>query len=238
MIQKALEYIVGMRKAERFDVDGRPYFDKGLCPVHAPIPKALTINTLTGLVDYLNAKKDFSGAVFHGMIYIEGHDTVSLISPLNVSGFMERSEYLHARHTQPVFSFGQYYDVENFIIALQAMFVQDEATAQLLKIVGNLKDETSVITKDDGVTQEVTARQGISMVAQVALPNPVTLRPFRTFREIAQPASSFVFRIKRTKDQAPVCALFEADGKQWQIEAILSIKEFLANALPDATIIG
>ena len=116
---------------------------------------------------------------------------------------------------------------EEFIVYLQSMFVQDETTAKIMRIVGNLTQGTEMNVSDDGVTQRVTARAGVARVEVVDLPNPVTLRPFRTFMDIAQPASLFVLRIKADKDDGPICALYEADGGSWKNDAIATIKAYL-----------
>jgi len=60
-------------------------------------------------------------------------------------------------------------------------------------------------------------------------PNPVTLRPYRTFSEVEQPASLFVFRI----DKQANMALFEADGKHWVADAVGNIAAYLKEQLAD-----
>lgn len=54
-----------------------------------------------------------------------------------------------------------------------------------------------------------------------------TLRPYRTFREVEQPASEFVFRLRSLNGEVPWCALFEADGGKWKLDAVLKIKAWL-----------
>lgn len=56
--------------------------------------------------------------------------------------------------------------------------------------------------------------------------------------EVEQPASTFVFRIKGAKDMPPHCALFEADGRMWRLEAIKNIKEWLAGKIQGIKIIA
>src|SRR5437870_4623366 len=76
----------------------------------------------------------------------------------------------------------------------------------------------------DGFSQTVTVKAGITRVEKAIVPNPVTLIPFRTFREVEQPSSSFILRL--TGGEKPKAALFEADGGQWKLEAIKNIKAF------------
>ncbi|AFC93727.1 phage protein [Streptococcus pneumoniae] len=51
----------------------------------------------------------------------------------------------------------------------------------------------------------------------------------RTFSEVEQPASLFVFRI----DKQANMALFEADGKRWVADAVGNIAAYLKEQLAD-----
>ena len=75
-----------------------------------------------------------------------------------------------------------------------------------------------------------------SQVAEVQVPNPVELKPYRTFFEIEQPSSSFVFRMKsggKGHEDGPMCSLHEADGGAWRLDAIEEVKHFLRYKKPD-----
>ncbi|WP_235888509.1 RusA family crossover junction endodeoxyribonuclease [Streptococcus pneumoniae] len=69
----------------------------------------------------------------------------------------------------------------------------------------------------------------MASLAKGKAPNPVTLRPYRTFSEVEQPASLFVFRI----DKQANMALFEADGKRWVADAVGNIAAYLKEQLAD-----
>ncbi len=90
-----------------------------------------------------------------------------------------------------------------------------------------VKREDTQIHEDDGIGQQVTAKAGVQLVQMLAVPNPVTLSPFRTFAEVAQPASLFALRLK----DGPMVLLKQADGSRWQVEAAANIGAFLTNAL-------
>lgn len=238
MLKEFVEKILSLATAEIIEVGGRNYSTRSLHPLTLPLPVMLEVHTLTGVKDYIMCGLD---SVLNEslMAHVMDHTEVRLIGRLNTQGFQERISYIHALHDNPVFKFNQWFAVEDFIISLQSMFVQDESTAAILKIVGNLKLESGTVVKDDGISQEVTAKQGVSMVAAVKLPNPVTLRPYRTFREIEQPASTFILRMKHGNGQAPSIALFEADGRMWELEAIAKIKEWLqTNVSEELTVIA
>jgi hypothetical protein len=235
MIKEAIEKVLSLGEIKTQVVEGRMYAI-GAGSVRSILPpkaETLTINTLTGVVDFAPASDEI-------MVHVVDHRQVDLLDIDFSDKWLTRSNYLSAVHSSPVFSFGNYYPLEDFMIALQAMFIQDESTAEILKIIGNLKDESVKQIADNGITQTVTAKVGITMSENVPLPNPVTLRPFRTFMEIEQPASTFVFRMHsgRGTGQPPTCALFESDGRMWSLTAIKSIKAWLAEKIPGVKIIA
>ena len=236
MIKEAIEKIESMASAVVTHVVGtRTYSSKPIHPVLEPSPKALSITTLTGLRDYLKADVDTLSPT-ELIIHVFDYENVALISRL-LEPWQTRDTLIAVKCDNLKFPFGQFMDVENFIIRLQSQFVQDEATATILKIVGNVTDSVVKQFNDDGVTQQATVKAGVSRVENIAVPNPVTLAPFRTFLEIEQPASKFVFRM-RSGNEAPACALFEADGGTWKNTATLRIKEWLADQIKDIAIIA
>lgn len=85
----------------------------------------------------------------------------------------------------------------------------------------------------------MTARSGIARVEEISVPNPVFLAPFRTFREITQPLSPFVLRMKQGREGGlPTVALFEADGGKWKLDAIQFIRDYLEGKIETVPIIA
>jgi hypothetical protein len=229
MIKEALQWIQEKTAARQITIDGREYTDKAIFSVYAPMPAPLQVHTLTGLVDYILAQKDFDLEGEEPFFHVLSHKEIELRSGL-VDPFCQRKCFLSATPPETRgYSFGSWIDPETFIIALQAMFVPDDTTAQLLALVSSIKEEAVKTSADDGVSQAVTARAGIALVETVKVPNPVTLRPYRTFMEVEQPAISCVFRLR----QGPMLSLHEADGGLWRLEAIQSIKAYLVQAMVD-----
>jgi len=128
------------------------------------------------------------------------------------------------------FPWGRFIDPEEFIIRAQSQFVETEDLAKIRAIVGNVKSEEVFQFSDDGISQQVTAKTGIARVENVVLPPRVKLAPYRTFVEIEQPISEFIFRAKKA-NETPNFALFEADGGAWRIEAMKRIKAYLEGQL-------
>ncbi|MCP8859456.1 hypothetical protein LBW12_05385 [Latilactobacillus curvatus] len=79
------------------------------------------------------------------------------------------------------------------------------------------------------MSQAVTIKTGVASVDQVKVPNPVGLAPYRTFNEVTQPTSNFVFRMR----EGMKSAIFEADGGAWKLEAMSNVKDFLTRNLDE-----
>jgi len=234
MIAEAIQKIRDMVSPETYDLDGLNYSSRELVSVasRTPPPDLVSISTLDGLVDYVNSPfdKPDDGETPDGTTdmccVISSPTDVTLTSALD-GDFNQRLKFVKcAARVRPYRWPDRYIDIEDFIIGIQQLFIQDNTTADLLKIVGNLKSEAIGTLQDDGITQIVATRSGIASVANVELPNPITLRPYRTFHEIEQPASQFVLRLKGSGGET-TAALFSTDDRQWETEAILSIKKYL-----------
>lgn len=222
------------------DYSGRKFVDKHLNALPRAITAApLGTETLTSIVDYIMSGTDSKVLSEDGngkfVIHIAGHVDVELYRELNAD--KGRDNLISASFEGSNFPYGRFQPIENFIINLQSLFVQDDNVKELLEFVGSVKNDSSAEQTDDGVSQKVTVKQGISLARVAKVPNPVYLRPYRTFSEIEQPQSAFVFRLRKDEVHGVTAALFEADGAAWKHEAILSIKEYLSEKLKDQPVI-
>lgn len=222
MIKEAIQYLVKLGNTETKEIDGQTFSTQPLHVVAEPTAKALLVRNLSGLVDYVKSNFDVEEQL---MIHIASPTTVNCFTSIN--GNYNRSTFVKTEALIPDFDFGHWHDVENFIISLQSAFVLNDDRDLVLKLVGNIKEENVKTYGDSGYTQMVTARAGTQLSADVLVPNPVALQPYRTFIEVEQPESNFVFRLK----DGPRCSLFEADGGAWKLEAIKNIKGYLTTEL-------
>ena len=227
MIEKALKYIVELRKPEIQNIGGQNYSDKPLHRIsHNPKAKVIELNTLTSLVDYIVSEFDTHDKLF-----------VHVVSPTKVEVFSkldndrERETLLVVNAMVPRFDFGQFIDHEAFCIGLQAKFLDADDRALLLKFAGTVEAGSVAQYGDDGVTQKATVKTGIASKGDAVVPNPVNLRAYRTFLEVTQPKAQYVFRMKQGSMGAVQCALFEADGGAWQMNAKEDIKAYLSSEL-------
>ena len=234
-LREALQYIVGLsveaEKTEVLEINGRTYADKSLTRYDKQ-PKAAKVQaaTLTSLADYIHqCNAEFPGSM---IIHIVGPTQVRLMSALDKE--REREVLFEVNAETSEFHFDQWYDQERMMIELQANFQGNDDLGIILKAVGNIEKKNGQEYSDDGVSQVATMKTGIAMKGDVIVPNPVTLIPYRTFQEVAQPASKFVFRIG--DKEVPAFKIVEAEGGIWKNEAIANIKAFLKDnlwTLPD-----
>ena len=231
-LKEALQYITGL-KAESMDpkvveINGDTYCDKQLTRYHRfPFADAINISTLTALVDYIKGKPEELRASM--ILHLESPTTVRLYSGLIDE--RKREHLIRAEAIINQFSFDHAYDQERFLIELQANFLETEDLKTIMQVAGNIKSGTTANYSDDGVSQKTTVKMGVEL-NDVIVPNPVKLRPYRTFAEIEQPESSYVFRIMDT-DRGPAFKLVEADGGLWKNGTMKKIKEYLEYELAE-----
>lgn len=229
MLKSFIQYIVGMAEPSIREIDGVTYSDKALHRINTiPYASEIQMNTLSSLIDYIRSGIDtFSGKM---IIHVQSPVRVAMYSALDYE--RNREEIVTVNAQIPAFDFGRFMDHESFCIGVQSKFVNDTTTdkALLLKFAGTVEAGSVAEYGDDGISQKATVKTGIASKGDAIIPSPAILKPFRTFVEVEQPASSFIFRMKDS-GMGVQCALFEADGGAWKISAMEAIKKYLAEAL-------
>ena len=187
----------------------------------------LTASSLSSLLDYINGNSDELRESM--IIHVEGATTVSLLSGLTEE--RKRESLFYVRTNPNGFEFDHYYDQERFIINMQTAFEQTKEVALITTVAGNVENKTVANYGDNGTNQSVTISRGVAGKEAVEVPNPVVLQPFRTFLEVEQPESKFVFRIGEDSDGKPLFKLVEADGGLWKYDAVRAIKDYIKDNL-------
>jgi len=228
MIKAALEYINGLKEPVIKNIDGETYSDKPLSRIsYVPYANAIEMKTLTSFVEYIKANIDSMAEKM--IVHVVSPTKVHLYSSLDDD---RKREYLVEVNAElPDFRFGNFVDHESFVIALQSKFLPNTDRDLVLKFAGTVEDGTVAQYGDDGVTQKATVKTGLTSKADAVVPNPVNLIPYRTFLEVEQPASDFIFRMKSSCGVQ--CGIFEADGGAWKNEAMNNIKAYLKEELAD-----
>ncbi len=232
-LREALQFITGLKEESMepkvLEINGDTYCNKDLHRYHRfPMADELRVNTLTAVVDYIKGKPEELRETM--ILHVKSPTEVRLYSGLVDE--REREQLMRSQAIVNEFKFDNYYDQERFIIELQANFIENEDLNKLRMVAGNIQAGTTANYDDDGISQKTTISPGIANKTDVIVPNPVKLRPYRTFAEIEQPESSYVFRIKDS-DRGIGFKLVEADGGLWKNATMKNIKKYLEYELAD-----
>lgn len=222
--------------------EGLQFTDKELTLISPPTADFLILSTLTGLADAIKAQIEGLTDITVGdyMLHVDSPKSVRFLHR-TTDKFGRRKLVAKAEFPTTItpFRFGAWHDPENFIIAVQSGFQpffvdapagsgqgQGEDLAYVLKVASNISAEAATVNQDDGISQNVTVKQGVVLKGETTLRSRVKLAPYRTFTEVAQVISEFVFRTK-TDGERVLLALFEADGGRWQLDAAAAIANWL-----------
>lgn len=239
MIKAALEYMrdLGQNEEKIITVNGRTYSTRELRSVKEPMPETLEIHSLSSIVEYINADAEgFLKEGYHLLLHILDYGLVKVFLAKH-GEHNQRTHLFTSRAPDIAFPFETFISPEKFIINASAKFIASDDLAAVLAIVGNVQTEEVLSFSDDGISQQVTAKSGIAKIANVALPPKVTLKPYRTFLEVDQPESQYLFRAKKAEG-LPYFGLFEADGGMWKLEAVKLVKEYLKNSITPALFVN
>lgn len=237
--------LVREAEAKVVTIDGQEYTTVPLHDARKPLPEPepFRAHTLTGFLNYLlpfPVGMDELDPKDH-VVQVRGPTEVRYVSRV-FGHHQQRFTYATATTvnlaaSSALFGFERFLPAEDFTIALQALFQDSHDRARVLQISGLVQDSKVSTQEDDGVTQAVQVKAGLSFKEEMKIPNPVTLVPFRTFREVEQPASTFILRGKPGGKPGGAAGalfgLFEADGRAWELEAIANIARFLQEKLPN-----
>ena len=232
----ALKWIKAQGGIHTIELDGRTYALESINRIKDPsesAPGKLIFHTLDGLLDY--AATQFKSEVVAGVGYpafhVKGPDRVKLYAPMQTAIGNVRWCYAEAELIEDNYEYGEWYTQEQFIIELMGKFVHDNNLLALVSMVASITSVQESKTDDDGISPMIEIRKGLRLREEKKIENPITLAPWRTFREIDQPSSQFVIRISEDRQNRVTLALYEADGAVWKMEAIGSIGNYLSDRM-------
>ena len=238
MLKEAIEKILSLAPVELMQFGNRKYTTASLHPVADPVPSAVDVQSLSGLKDLIEAGlNDLDDD--NCFLLVQDHKTV-ILATTRVDHWAKR--IYHAKATAALaegFAFERYHDKDPFMVGLLSRFVPTLDREDLLQLVSNLTAEAVTVSSDDGISQNVATRKGVALKQGITVKVRHKLAPYRTFTEVAQPASEFVLRFRQEREGAiPTIALFEADGGAWKIEAMQLVKGWLKSNIPNITVVA
>lgn len=248
MNAEAIDKILEISAPHEITVGDLNFVDKEMHLEAPPQAPMVSCTTLQGLVDLLAEEIEDVKAGPDVLVQIQSPFCVALVSRKS-DGYGRREYYAEAKYPKEctTFKFGEWHTVENFIIACQQGFqrvkIQNDNGSfskdldYVLSTASKISADSSVSNEDDGITQRVNVQTGVVLKAEMPLRPRVNLAPFRTFAEIDQVVSTFIFRA-RSQNGAVHLALFEGDGGRWRLAAVAAIKAWLAQQITASPIIS
>lgn len=225
MIKEAIQYLVSLKNNKTYEFHGDVYSDHELSRVvpHVDHPSRISVTGLDSVVKLVRSELDMF-ANLPLFIRVDGARKVSVFTTYDDT--MDRDNLYEATCDVPDFreGFRQY---EQAIIELRSKFMPSEGTEYMLDLLSRISKDNGITTRDNGVSQEVEARQGVSLKAMVNVKPRVSLRPYRSFLEVEQPESEFLLRL----DEEGNVGLFEADGGMWKMTAKERIASYFEEKL-------
>lgn len=234
MLKEAIEKIVSLADPHIYKVGDDTYTNDSMryLTPHIDRPSGLGFSSLDGVVQAIKAEIARSEIAKPLFVQVSSTHNVNVYTTWRRDN-LDRDELYTASAVLPE-SFGKWMEHEDAIIALRSKFVENDGTKYLLELLASVSDDNSVQSKDNGMTQTVTAKTGVSLATKVAVKPIVKLKPYRTFAEVEQPESEFLIRLKPGNKEAGEKAkigIIEADGGAWKLTARHNIAEYFRKNL-------
>ena len=229
MIKEALQFLVSLKDNKTYEIDGKTFSDHQLTLIEAPrfYRNTVTFGSLDAIVKMTKAEiADYTDGTEPVFILVNDHKNVSVFTRPD-----DREKRLYpyeAKCTDADFREG-WREQQAAIIELRSRFIPTEDSEYLISLISRINNDQGVRSEDNGVSQTVTTKQGVSLMYSETVKPRLLLQPFRTFREVPQPESEFILRL----DENGKVGLFEADGGIWKMEAKDNIKEYFETHLHD-----
>ena len=227
MLKQFAQFLSEMKETKIFDVDGKKFTnDPNLEEIipHVDRPTVMTVTSLDAICKLV--RTEIKRNAYPLFVCAEEYNKAVVYSTYR-DDYTRDTIYM-AKADAPGLSLG-WRSQQEMIIALQSLVIPTEASAELLNMLKSMTDESSITSRDNGVTQEVTVKSGVSLAKTVQVKPRVKLTPFRTFLEVSQPESEYLVRV----DKGNQIGLFEADGGIWKLEAKKNIAVYFERELAD-----
>lgn len=230
MLKEAIEKIQSLCAPHLYNIDGESFLadkDGKAVQIRPALDKvqSIDLSSLDALVLFIKteAVKD------REMVYITipDHKTVkSFTHPYN--SLRNEREYLYTAYATdvPGWCDKTTLSFEEALIALRTRFQATPDTDYALKLLSDITTGSKVTYNDNGMATSVVTKRGIDLQANSTIRPIISLKPYRTFQEVEQPASQFLIRISERG-----ISFTEADGGMWKLAARKTVKEYLEAAL-------
>lgn len=227
MIQKALQYLVGLKDNKTYEINGKTYSDHELKLIEDEryYRKTVTFGSLDAIVKMIKAEiRDYTDGSQPIFVRVKDHKHVEVFTRPDDR---ERRLWPYEAECDDAEFREGWRDQDKAIIELRSRFLPTDDTGYLLDLLSRINNDQGVRTEDNGVSQAVVVKKGVTLVGTETVKPRLALQPFRTFREVPQPVSDFILRL----DNEGKVGIFEADGGIWKMEAKDNIRSYFEHEL-------
>lgn len=227
-LKNALEYLVSLKANQTYEIDGKTFSDKELTVIEKPryYRQLIEFGSLDAIVKMIGSELPEYENSYGAPIFVHVKDHLNVEVFTRADDHERRVFPYRARCTDASFREG-WRDQQEAIIEIKSRFLPSKDTEYLLSLISRINNEQGIKSIDNGVSQSVTVKKGVSLLENETVKPRISLAPFRTFREVPQPESEFILRL----DNDGRVGIFEADGGVWKIEAKIIIAEYLSGQL-------
>jgi len=234
MLKEFVEKLIDLANPEIYEINGDTYTTNQKLvrvPEYIDRLKRIDFSSLDGIVQAIRVEIE-RNEIFEPLF-------ITILSPSDVIVFttlrddLDR-DYLYRAAPDLPRPFEKWSDHDDAIIMLRSQFVPNEDVDYLLDLCSRISSNDSVKSEDNGVTQEVSVTAGVALRKYEIAKSRVSLMPFRTFLEVAQPESEFILRVKAGNielGKQPQIGIIEADGGAWKLQAKKNIAEYFRDNL-------
>lgn len=191
-------------------------------------------------MDYLKSGIDVpNGFIDHIFVNVVSPTHIEVCSGASVKNYYSRTKVADVKAVLPEIMVGKWLGQTEFCIMLRSSFLDSSSVMEgadthrdaLIEVASNIVSGTIAEYQDTGISQKATIKTGIQETEDKLLPDKVILRPYRTFLEVKQPKSEFIFRAQNDKYDGIHLSLHEADGGRWKMDAKAAVKAYLEKEL-------
>ena len=159
MFAEMIDKIVSLKETKIFEIDGQTYSDANLTriPPHVDRPDSVSVSGLDAVCKLVRTEIAKVGTTI--MVHVRDYNKVEVMTTYLPD--FSRNVLYRAQADAPGMRTG-WRDRETALIELRSLFIPNGGTEYLLDLLSRMSDENTVSTNDNGVTQTVTVRQGVS----------------------------------------------------------------------------
>ena len=184
MLAKMIDKLVSLKETKTFQINGQTYTDGSLTriPPHVDRPSSIDVTGLDSICKLIRTELAKLDTIV--MVQAVSYRTVEVMTTYQAD--FSRNILYRAKADVPGLREG-WREREQALIELRSLFIPNAGTTYLLDLLSRMSNDDSVSTTDNGVTQTVETRQGVALKQVEEIKPRVSLQPFRTFLEVAQP---------------------------------------------------